>query len=73
MLVVACVWGVVVWGVVALVVVVCGGVLWCVLNLLFAGVRLLWSSLLCCWCVVVSVVLEVFFLFSFVFSRRAVP
>ena len=40
-------WG----GVVALVVAVCGGVLCCVLDLLLAGVWLLWSSLFCRWCV----------------------
>ena len=72
-LAVAGVWGVVVGEVVALVVAVCGGVLWCVLVLLFAGVWLLWSSFFCCWCVdFLCCVGGILFLFSIVFSRRAV-
>ena len=44
------VWGVLVGWVVGLVVAVGGGVLCCVLDLLDAGVSVLWSSVFCRWC-----------------------
>ena len=44
------VWGVLVGWVVGLVVAVGGGVLCCVLDLLGAGVSVLWSSFFCRWC-----------------------
>ena len=61
MLGVAGVCGVVVWGIVALVVAVFGGVVCCVLDFLLDGVCLLWSFWSCRWCLGFLVGFGVFF------------
>ena len=68
------VWGAVVGGVVALVVAVCGVVLWWVLVLLLLGVWLVRLSFFCCWgvCFWGCVGGLLLFFFSLVVSRRVV-
>ncbi len=73
MLAVVGVWGAVVGGVAALVVAVCGVVLWWVLVLLLLGVWLVWLSFFCCWGVgFLGCFGGLCFCFSLVDSRLAV-